>query len=118
MFWKKTKQEQPDPVDDFSSFGNVLVNMGLLTKEDLFGLLSIQQQSKEIKIGELAIRYGFITEQQLKDAVELQNKIRTTKGTDHLRAIGAVQRYNIEQNKKTLQEKQKAINDLVLRVVT
>lgn len=118
LFWKKNKKTQTEnPVEDFSSLGNVLVCMGLITNEDLSGLLEAQNQSKETKIGQLAISFGLINDEQLGEAICLQNKIRTTSGTDHLKAISAVHNYNIAQNKKTLQEKQKAI-DLVLRVVT
>ncbi len=124
MFWKKkTEEVKEDPHGDFSSIGNVLRHMGLLTKEDLEGLIEAQKQQNNVaienqhKFGELAILYGFITVKQLTEAITLQENIRSSSGVDKLKAIRAVHQYNIDLNKKTLEEKQRSI-DLVLREVT
>ena len=51
--------------------GNLLVSSGVITNEQLEKALEMQKETKE-RLGDVLIRAGFITEQQLIEALEMQ----------------------------------------------
>lgn len=70
--------EFTDDVDSISEerkVGDILLNKGLLSEEDLEEILNIQKKSN-LQLGELLIQKGYVTKKELDEALGLQSKIK------------------------------------------
>lgn len=65
-----------------SDLGSVLMDMHVLSEEQLHAAVAIQEADRERRLGEVLIKMGAINEDHLRSALELQNKMRTGKRLD------------------------------------
>lgn len=64
------------PEEDPASIGNILVEMGLLTEDELARLVSDFNASKDRRLGEYIVRHTRITEHHIKLALAKQQRMR------------------------------------------
>ena len=62
-----------------TDLGSILVRMGAVTWDQLHIAVEYKQQLPDVKLGELLVREGFLTSEVLKEALELQSNLRTSK---------------------------------------
>jgi hypothetical protein len=66
------------PKDDQTSLGNILVNMGAITQEQLDKIIEEQKMSPlDVLMGKLLVADGYVAEHQLAAAMEVQQGLRT-----------------------------------------
>jgi hypothetical protein len=79
------------PKDDQTSLGNILVNMGLVSQDQLAeAVLEQQQTSIEVLMGKLLVADGVISEEQLQRALEIQQGLRSKHKYDRALAMSEV----------------------------
>jgi hypothetical protein len=64
------------PEEDLTSIGNILIEMGLISKEKLIELVKEFQVSKEELLGEFIVRHTHITEEHIEIALVRQRAMR------------------------------------------
>lgn len=70
-----------------SNIGNVLLKMGLVTEDQLRHAVDVQNHQEAVKLGRVFVDMGILTEAQLADALEKQRKLRTGQKTEALAEI-------------------------------
>lgn len=65
---------------NYSRIGEILVSMGFVTSEQLNEALYLQTVNPHLKLGELLISLQYITPDVLKIALQKQSKIKTNPG--------------------------------------
>lgn len=88
MFWRRKAKKKPlpetrsaplSPGEDPSSLGNVLVDLGVLTPEQLHRVIVRQRSIGEGVLGALACEAGFCTLRDVAKAMEIQASMRDGK---------------------------------------
>jgi len=84
MFFKTKKQEpKVSPCDDPTSIGNILIELGFITREEFDEKIRKFQEAKiETLLGQFLVIEGGVTPQQLERALMRQVKMRNG-GIDH-----------------------------------
>jgi len=84
MFSKKDKKQLPPPSEDPSSIGNIIVGLGILSK-DLFQefIREFQELEIEILLGRFLVEKEVLTEEQLELALLTQKKMRSNGRIKH-----------------------------------
>jgi hypothetical protein len=93
MSRKKAKPNgiQVPPQDDPSSVGQILVDMGLVTRGQLGRAVEMQERSSiEQLLGKLLVAEGHISNKQLDMALNAQAGLRSKKETDQAKAQAAI----------------------------
>jgi len=79
------------PKDDRTSLGNILVDMGLITRDRLDEVVSEQQRATvEMLMGKLMIADGILSEEQLAQALEIQRGLRSKHKYERAMAMSEV----------------------------
>jgi len=66
------------PADDPTSLGSILVDMGLLSRENLATVVELQERSSlDQLLGRLAVAEGLISADQLEEALSAQAGLRS-----------------------------------------
>ncbi len=80
VFWRRKKQH---PSKDPTAIGNLLVETGFCTREDLDRVLRIQEEHPDQLLGEYLVSHGVIDEHTLHIAILKQRALRgTSRGRD------------------------------------
>jgi len=66
-----------DPKDDPTSIGNILLSMGVVTREQLIAIREEQAMEEDRRMGMMLVRKGWCTEEQLDVALAAQKTMRT-----------------------------------------
>lgn len=73
MFFRK---KSPNPAEDSTSLGCVLVHMGAVTQVDLEACLRVQESRRDKMLGDLLVARGLVTEEVLHLALIRQLELR------------------------------------------
>jgi len=86
---------QPEPAfdPDATNLGAVLMKMGLTTPEQISTALALAQSEKKL-IGQALVETGVVTEAALKEALEVQARLRSGR---EVAANLIITRYQIDQ---------------------
>jgi len=69
----------PDPSNDPDSFGNIAIELGMITKEQLAKAIRIQE--KKLPLGEILVEIGVLTETQREEILIEQERRKLDKTT-------------------------------------
>ena len=96
-------------IDD-TNLGYILVELGLVTEDQLNKMVDLQLQVREnSKLGRLFIEQGICTEEQIKLALEEQHRIRTS--DPRQRALLVAELAMKRKRRKTLVEQRGRVMD-------
>lgn len=101
--------------DNFTSLGSILIAMDLVTEDELNRLL-IEQKTNRIRLGEILVLKGIISEEQLGAAIAAQNRLRGKNKYKQSMAMAelAINRHNRGSavvKRREVQEKAEKITD-------
>lgn len=72
--------KKPNPQDDASSIGNILLSMGVISEAQLWDVLVEQQKLREDQLlGKLLVASGIVSVAQLEQAMTMQKAMRSKK---------------------------------------
>jgi len=62
--------------DESTNLGSVLLRMGLVTREQIKDALDVKTQQEEMLFGKILVTLGYISDNNLTEALRLQKKLR------------------------------------------
>jgi len=88
--WPNKKVKKPSPKADPTSLGNLLVNINVITQEQLDKAIEFQASNGELLLGEVCVYMGFIERELLSDIVDQQRILRSNTEDKHAAVIQRV----------------------------
>ncbi|MDR1871721.1 MAG: chemotaxis protein CheW [Deltaproteobacteria bacterium] len=97
--------------------GEILVEKGLITQNDLGGLIQAQKSARAVRLGEILVQDGLITEEELNEALERQQTVEKGRRLGEiLVSMGRVEHEHVEEALKRQESlKETKLGEILLK---
>ncbi len=62
---------------EYKKIGEILIESGVITEQDVIKVLEFQRSGKELKFGEILVLWGIVDKDTLEEHLAIQNDTKT-----------------------------------------